>query len=133
MALNKTKLRANINKIYGKNIKSMDDAFKQWHSSLFDYFLDHRINNFKPVSAGKNLADLFNASAKSNTFIQDFSKNLASWVSSITWSNKATAKVTTDLNFQSFSDKHKNDINVEKYKDDLSAYLHNWFSKITTF
>jgi hypothetical protein len=132
--LSKEYLKVNIKKLYGPNIQSADDAFNQWNASFTDYLKNANSNGFVPVTFGVNLATGFKASADSKTFIEDFDKNVESWVKGITWSDGKDSKacnVPGPLGFQVFSDAHKNDTDLNYYQDSLSGFLHDWFSKMT--
>jgi hypothetical protein len=131
---NKDYLKFQIKKIYGPDIKSKEDAFNQWNKGLSDYIAWQNVGGFTPTEFTVNLFDSFNASANSNSFIVDFGKNIELWAKGINWSNGKDTKPSTTpatLDFASFSDQHKNDIDVDKYQDALSVFLHDWFSKIT--
>jgi uncharacterized protein YfiM (DUF2279 family) len=131
--LTKEFLKANIKKIYGPNIKTADDAFRQWNNSFVDYLKNANSNGFKPSAFSINLAVGFKKSADAKSFVDDFDKNIEDWLNGITWSDgKDTKKATTSgpLGFKTFSKQHENDTDVDKYQEALAAVLHNWFSKI---
>jgi hypothetical protein len=130
MALNKDTLLKGIKELYNTN--SADAALIQWDKLFKDYFFEHNIAGVIPKSSGL-IKPLFEASIKSQTFIQDFGKNLASWASSVVWNNNKSAKVPAELDFKGFSDEHKNDTDTNVYINALAEVLHNWFMQFTSF
>lgn len=111
------------------------DAYKKWSDFLTDYFRDVRIGSFAPTSFPDSslLVNAFTASEGKN-FPTDMDKNLLSFVTAIQWNDGKDTKggnISDPLNFKNFSDSHIKETNVDKYLNDLSSLLHNWFSKVT--
>jgi len=133
MPLDKIKLKAGISGLY-KTV-SLEAALDQWDNLLKNYFFDHTIKNFKPVSA-TSIKPLFQKSVNDKTFIDDFAKNLSNWTKSVVWSDGKDNKnliASNQLNFVAFAKIHEKDTDGNVYINALVDLLHDWFSSIESF
>jgi hypothetical protein len=129
MSLNKNKLVSGIFKVAKST--SPGAAYDQWDILLKDYFFDQNIQNFRPKSASP-IKPLF-VKSEGKGFADDLPKNLASWATSIEWTNGKDIKkgiVPAPLDFKGFAASHKKD-DGKTYVAALATLLHNWFSIIT--
>lgn len=126
----KGKLKEGILAIY--SAETLDDAFSKYDKAFKDFLFSQKVDDYVAKSVDP-IKPLFQKSLDSKTFISDFGNNLVSWAKSSIWSNgQATRSVSVPppLDFQSFSDKHKEDTNLNAYINSLVDFLYSWLSKI---
>lgn len=131
--LDKNKLRNGIDILY--TASSAEDNLDKWDEMFKSYYFDNEIKGFKPQTSDI-IKPLFSSSITKEVFVKDFGDNLLKWTDSVVYSNgKDTkkAKLPDALDFKTFSDIHKDDTDINVYKDALADTLHNWFIQITSF